>query len=125
MSKGKVIIVDDDKEFLEELKETLMLSGYEVFETAQADLVQHQANFIKPDVILLDLKMNDMNGFEVADELRQFTATMGIPIIAMTGFFREDEHVPLLNICGIQKCLKKPFNPLDVIVAIEGVLKKK
>ncbi len=125
MSKGKVIIVDDDKEFLEELKETLILSGYEVFETAQADLVQHQANSIKPDVILLDLKMNDMNGFEVADELRQFTTTMGIPIIAMTGFFREDEHVPLLNICGIQKCLKKPFNPLDVIVAIEGVLKKK
>ena len=124
MSKGRVIIVDDDKEFLEELRELLELSGHEVFGTAQSGLVQEQADKIKPDVILLDLKMRDMNGFEVAQELRYFTATMGIPIIAMTGFFQEKEHIPLLNICGIQKCLKKPFNPLDVISAIEGVVQK-
>lgn len=123
MTRKKVMIVDDDKIFLQELKETLGLGGYEVFELDAAKTVQQAAGELKPDVILLDLKMQEMNGFEVAEELRHFISTMGIPIIAMTGYFREDEHVPLLNICGIQKCIKKPFHPLDVIVAIESVIR--
>lgn len=47
-----------------------------------------------------------------------------VSIIAMTGFFK-DEYASLMNICGIKKCLKKPFNPLDVISGIEEVLSKK
>jgi CheY-like chemotaxis protein len=66
--------------------------------------------------------MDDMNGFEVAEELKRFTSTVRIPVIAMTGFFREDEHLPLMSICGIKKCIRKPFNPLDVISAIEAAM---
>jgi len=40
----------------------------------------------------------------------------------MTGYFREDEHMPLISICGIKKCIKKPFNPLDIIAAIEAAM---
>ena len=122
MSKGRVLIADDDKEFLEELKETLDLSGYEVIGVADSRTVRDTASNTNPDVIVLDLKMTDMNGFEVAEELRRFTSTVGIPVIAMTGFFREDEHISLMNICGIKKCIKKPFNPLDVIAAIEAAI---
>jgi DNA-binding response OmpR family regulator len=122
VAKGRILIVDDDKEFLEELKETLDLSGYEVIQLENARTVQETASHAHPDVIVLDLKMNDMNGFEVAEELKRFTSTVGIPVVAMTGFFREDEHIPLMNICGIQKCIKKPFNPLDVISAIEAAM---
>jgi DNA-binding response OmpR family regulator len=122
VAKGRVLIVDDDKEFLEELKETLDLSGYEVIKIEDSRTVQETARLTSPDVIVLDLKMNDMNGFEVAEELKRFTSTVGIPVIAMTGFFREDEHKPLMNICGIKTCIKKPFNPLDVIAAIEAAM---
>lgn len=123
MSRGRVLIVDDDKEFREELRETLDLSGYEVIEVEDARAVQNTASRTSPDVIVLDLKMDDMNGFEVAEELKRFTTTVGIPVIAMTGFFREDEHAPLMNICGITTCIKKPFNPLDVIAAIEAAMR--
>jgi len=123
MSKGRVLIVDDDKEFLNELRETLDLSGYEVIDVAGGSSVQDIASSTSPDVIVLDLKMDDMNGFEVAEELKRFTSTVSIPVIAMTGFFREDEHQPLMNICGIRRCIKKPFNPLDVINAIEAAIK--
>jgi DNA-binding response OmpR family regulator len=122
LGKGRVLIVDDDKEFREELRETLDLSGYEVIEVADSRKVQDTASHMSPDVIVLDLKMNEMNGFEVAEELKRFTSTVGIPVIAMTGFFREDEHAPLMSICGISKCIKKPFNPLDVIAAIEAAI---
>lgn len=123
MSKGKVMIVDDDSEFLQELKEILDLSGYEVTQIDDPTKVIKKADEITPDVVLLDLKMEGLNGFEVADGLRHSSKTMHVPIIAMTGFFTEDEHMALMNICGIERCILKPFNPLDVISAIEMALK--
>jgi len=124
MSKVKVMLVDDDREFLEELKQTLDLNGYEVIGVSDSTLAQEKANNTKPDVIVLDLKMEDMSGFEVAEELKHSSNTMQIPIIGITGFFKEDEHIPLLNICGIKKCITKPFSPKELITAIESVLKK-
>lgn len=121
--KGRVLLVDDDKEFLEELHETLSLCGYEVSSTRDSTAVREQVRHFQPDIIVLDLKMDQVNGFEVAEELKSFSRGMGIPLIAMTGFFREEEHVPLLHICGISRCIKKPFNPLDIISAIEDALK--
>jgi len=77
-----------------------------------------------PDVVLVDLKMPEKTGFQLADELRHLPGLSNIPIIAMTGFFR-DNYASLMSICGIRKCLKKPFNPLDVISEIEDALKEK
>ncbi|MDD2752390.1 MAG: response regulator [Candidatus Omnitrophica bacterium] len=121
MPDKKVLIVDDDKEFLEELKETLALSGYEMFAVNDSGLALNMATQVRPDVILIDLKMPKKTGFQLADELRHLSGLDHIPIIAMTGFFK-DSYGPLLNICGIKKCLKKPFNPLDIIMEIENAL---
>jgi DNA-binding response OmpR family regulator len=123
MPKGKVMIVDDDSEFLQELKEILDLSGYEVTQISDPKAVVRKAADMVPDVILLDLKMEGLNGFEVADQLKHNDKTGHVPIIAMTGFFTEEEHMALMNICGIERCILKPFNPLDVISAIEMALK--
>jgi len=71
VTKGRVLIVDDDKEFREELGETLELSGYEVIDVGDARAVQNTASRTSPDVIILDLKMDDMNGFEVVEELKK------------------------------------------------------
>lgn len=124
-AKGRVLVVDDDKELLEELHETLVSSGYEVCTTGDAMSVKESVRKFDPDIIVLDLKMEQMNGFEVAEDLNTHIKGVSIPVIAMTGFFREDEHLPLLNICGIKRCLKKPFNPLDIICAIEETIKRK
>lgn len=124
MFKVKVMIVDDDSEFLAELKQTLDLNGYEVIAISDSTLAQKKANNTKPDVIVLDLKMEDMSGFEVAEQLRHSSSTMQIPIIGITGFFKEEEHIPLLNICGIEKCITKPFSPKELITVIESALKK-
>ncbi len=121
MNSRKVMIVDDDKEFLEELNETLGLSGYDVVSVNDSVAAIDTAFRIKPDVILLDLKMPQKSGFQLADELRHLSELSRVPIIVMTGFFK-DEYASLLNICGVRKCLKKPFNPLDVIAQIEEAL---
>jgi len=121
----KILAVDDDKEFLEELKESLVNSGYDVTGVSEGNSAVKAARALKPTLILLDLKMSSMSGFEVADELKQFPETSSIPIIAMTGFYTMKEHSWLMNFCGIKKCFKKPFDPVEIIAGIEDVLSEK
>jgi CheY-like chemotaxis protein len=123
MDKKKILIVDDDKEFLEELREMLAVTGYEVTSVGDSIAAVKAARVVKPDLILLDLRMKAMSGFEVADRLKGFPETSVIPVIAMTGFYTLKEHAWLMNFCGIKRCIRKPFNPLDVIAEIENVLK--
>lgn len=123
MDKKRVLIVDDDKEFLEELREMLAATGYDVTSVGDSIAAVKAARVSRPDVILLDLRMKAMSGFEVADRLKGFPETSLIPVIAMTGFYTLKEHAWLMNFCGIKRCIRKPFNPLDVIAEIENVLK--
>jgi DNA-binding response OmpR family regulator len=119
----KVMIVDDDKDLLDELSETLRLSGYDIIAVNDSVSVMPEVLKIRPDVILLDLKMPGKTGFIVANELRRSNEFNNIPIITMTGFFNSNyESFVIMGMFGIKRCLKKPFNPLDVISAIESVL---
>lgn len=125
MPKKKIMIIDDDKEFLEEFKETLNLSGYDTAAFSDGSVALVMVSKIKPDAILLDLKLRGKSGFQVAYELKSFPKTTNIPIIAMTAFYTEKEHAELMNMCGIQTCLIKPFNPQEAIAKIEAILKER
>jgi DNA-binding response OmpR family regulator len=120
----KIMVVDDDKTFLEELGEILQASGYEVEGVSDPLTVLRKVNDSKPDLILMDLKMPGKSGFQLADELRHKSSLSGIPIIAISGFFTETEHALLMNLCGIRQCVKKPFNPTELIKQIHSVLDK-
>ncbi|MDO8663181.1 MAG: response regulator [Candidatus Omnitrophota bacterium] len=125
MAKNKkVLIVDDDKGFLEELEENLSLSGYDMVAVNDPVSFLPIALREKPDIVLLDLKMPGKSGFQLADEMSRLFELQNVPIIAMSAYFK-DEYRMLMNVCGIKKCLKKPFNPLDVISEIEGALAEK
>lgn len=120
-----VMMVDDDKEFLEEMKVLLERTGYNVIALNDPSSALKLAREKRPDTILLDLRMKEMSGFEIADELKRFKDTENIPVIAMTGYYTMKEHTWLMNFCGIKKCLKKPFAPLDVIAEIENTINGK
>ena len=123
MGPKRILLIDDDEEFLQELEELLHMSGYEV------DAVNKPVNALdvalrrKPDLILLDLRMDGMTGFEVAKGLRMSEQTARIPIVAMSGYFSEQQDCTLFDFFHIRKCLQKPFTPLDVISRIESSLK--
>jgi len=125
MRKKKIMIIDDDKEFLEEFRETLNLSGYDTWALSDGQSALGVVFIAEPDVILLDLKMKGKSGFQIASELKSFPETAHIPIIAMTAFYTEKEHAELMNRCGIQACLIKPFNPQEAVAKIKAALKKK
>jgi len=124
MAVKKVMIVDDDKDLIEELQEALSLKGYETIAISESTSALDTVFSLKPDVILLDLKMDGMSGFQIAQSLRRLPSTAPIPIIAMTGILNKENHRALMDVYGITVCLEKPFNPCKVIDAIEAVLQE-
>ncbi|MBU4305175.1 MAG: response regulator [Candidatus Omnitrophica bacterium] len=122
MANKTVMIVDDNLELLEELQTTLTLSGYDMVAVNDPVSSLSLAKKTKPDVVVIDLKMPGMSGFELAKEMRRYLKLQRIPVIAMSGFF-EDECALLMHLCGIKRYLRKPFQPLNLISAIEESLK--
>jgi len=124
MGKKKIMIVDNDEELLEELEDALLHSGYDIVAINDSTVVFDTAHRVKPNLILLDLKMPKMFGYQVAIRLKNFPETAKIPIVAMTGYFTKEEHRELMASCGIETCLTKPFNFPDMIDCIAKVLSK-
>lgn len=123
MAAKKIMIVDDDKEFLEGLKDILILYGFHTITVSDGTAALDAAKMQSPDLILLDLKLGEMNGFQVADSLKRIQSTAHIPIIGISGFFEIENNLEdnffLMDFCSI---FHKPFNPLKLIDKIEEVL---
>jgi DNA-binding response OmpR family regulator len=119
MAHKKLLIIDDDKTFLDELAKALSAHRFEVVTVADPAAALEKAIETAPHVVLLDLKMSDMNGYQVARELKLCTATASIPIIAMTGVFGKEQHMALLRACGITMCLEKPVNMAELVAQVK------
>lgn len=122
MTAERIMVVDDNTELLEELKEILALSGYEPLVISDSTVTLERARKFRPHVIILDLRMNQMNGFQVAKKLKQFKQTASIPIIAMSGYFPIEKDFSLLDLSDMSARLKKPFAISDLITQIENIL---
>jgi len=116
------MVVDDDKEFLEEMAELLVQADYQVRAFSDGEQAARSVKRLKPRVILLDLKLNGKSGFQIADEIKELTARRKIAVIAMTGFYTNQEYEMMMELCGIRECMIKPVYPLDVISRIEAAL---
>src|SRR5882672_1880870 len=86
---AKILIIDDDVELLEEMKEGLTFYNYDVDVVADSGVAVEKVCQVKPNLILLDLKMKPKNGFQIANELQLSSSSSSIPIIAVTGYFTE------------------------------------
>ena len=118
-----VAVIDDDKKFLGEIEGTLLMGGYAPVLVVDAFLAVDALTQNKPDVILVELKMRCKNGFELTHTINRIFEARRTPIIAMSAFFK-DEFSGLMKLCGIKRCLRKPFQPLDVIWAIENEIEE-
>jgi len=119
----QIMIVDDDIEFLEELKDFLSFN-YEVKAVSDSAQAFDMVYELKPDLIIMDIKMSPKTGFQLANEFRNFEGTKHIPIIAITGVFIEKEHSLMMKLIGMKHILIKPFNLGKLLDVIEGILKE-
>ena len=115
----KVLVIEDDPELLYEIKEALILSGYEAEGLSSGVHAAEKACAMKPDIILLDLKLGVKSGFQVADDLKNLPETKNIPIIVMTGSFTEKQHAAFVHRLGVEQFILKPVKLEDVLSRIE------
>jgi len=112
--KHRILLIEDDPQIRRFLRAALGENDYEVFdaETAQRGLAEAAAR--RPDVILLDLGLPDMDGLDVVKRLRSWTA---IPIIVVSARGQEDAKVAALD-CGADDYLVKPFGTSELLARI-------
>jgi len=121
----KVMAVDDDKEFLTEITEVLTSNHYKTIPLLGSRYAVTMACRHRPDVLLLDLKMEGLGGFEIAKELRRLPQTMYIPIICITGFYTDSKYQLLIKTYSVKEIFTKPVHPPDILTAIDRAVKDK
>jgi CheY-like chemotaxis protein len=122
MTKAKLVIIDDDAEFLHEVKEMLKQTPYEVVCLKDDEYEIGKLRSERPDMILLDIKMRIRSGLQVAFEIKRDPTLKYIPIIAMSGVYVEDD---VMALCGIKERLMKPFFPADLVDKVEKMMNTK
>ncbi len=115
-----VLAVEDDTEHLNFLRETLELAGYTVVEASDGLEAKQQIRAQRPDLMLLDLGMPRVDGFQVLEWLRGFS---NLPVIIITGSDGEDEKVRGLNL-GADDFLVKPIGSRELKARVKAVLRR-
>jgi CheY-like chemotaxis protein len=122
MGRKKILIVDDEKDTLLVLEKQLTTAGYDVI---TADNGQHallMAKSQQPDLIVLDVQMQDMEGGEIAFRLKGNPTTKDIPVVFLTCLLSSSESVREGHHCGGHIMLAKSDDTKELIDVIEQVL---
>lgn len=115
--KIRVLLIEDEKEVAELYKLKLTLDGYEVITAESGQDGLDKALRESPELIFLDIKMPEMDGFEVLKKLRGSSKTENVPVIILSNFDEEDLIEKGLTLGANEYLIKSQFTP-------EGISKK-
>lgn len=124
MGKNRILVVDDEPDILKLIKVNLEIEGFEVFtaESGWDGIEVVKKNEI--DVIILDVMMPDINGYQVCQYLKEDKAYKDIPIIILTAKVRKSDQFWSKKI-GASLYLTKPFEPTYLVEKVREILKEK
>ena len=118
----RILVVDDEQDLCEILKFNLETEGYEV-ETANSAEEALEMDIASFDLLLLDVMMGGMSGFQLAKQLKGNPMTANVPIIFLTARDTENDTVTGFNI-GADDYISKPFSIREVMVRVRAVLRR-
>lgn len=116
----RILIVDDDSDLVELLESALSSAGYATDWVNTGEDALRQARHVSPDLVLLDLMLPKMNGYNVCELLRSDPATAAVPIIMMTALPGAFPRLAGLEM-GVEAYINKPFEVSELIARIEEV----
>jgi DNA-binding response OmpR family regulator len=116
-SAGNVLVVEDDPELNELVGAYVEIAGYEYSRALGGTDALRVARERKPNLIVLDVMLPDLDGFEVCRQLKLDKLTRQIPVVMLTALDREEHRTRGLE-CGAAVYLTKPFDPDQLIDAI-------
>ncbi len=120
---GRVLVVEDEPDVAELLRYNLQKEGWDVLTVANGAEVLRRVRDARPDVILLDILVPQLNGWEVCRRLKQEPETRTIPIIMVTGRVEEGDKVLGFEL-GADDYVTKPFSPRELIARIRAVVRR-
>ena len=123
MAKTRILIMEDDDDTQGMVRFLLEYKGYEVLVAKDGKHGLEIAHHDKPDLILLDLAMPEMDGWSVAHQLKGDPETKTIPVIAVTAYTMSSDRRMALN-AGCDGFIGKPMNVPEFIAEIEKFLGK-
>lgn len=119
----KILIVDDDVETLRLVGLMLQRQGYEIASASNGAQALSMAQREMPDLIVLDVMMPDMDGYQVTATLRQMPATAQTPILMFTAKSQVDDKVAGYD-AGVDDYLTKPVHPAELVAHIKALLSR-
>ncbi len=118
--RKKILTCDDEKNIVRLIQVNLERQGYEVITAYNGRECLEKVSLHQPDLIVLDLMMPEMTGFEVLEELKKHPMTADIPVIMLTAR-TQDQDVLRGWQAGVECYLTKPFNPIELITFIKRI----
>lgn len=123
MHKETILVVEDDEDILQLIAYTLESAGYEVARARDGGEGLAAARKLKPGLVVLDLMLPTMDGFEVCKELKRTPDTAAVPVIMLTARGEEVDRIVGLEL-GADDYVVKPFSPRELTLRIKAVLKR-
>ena len=117
----RILLVDDEQAIVDLLGAMLRKNGYEVITALSGKSCLAKAREANPDLIILDVLMPELDGFQVCRMLKQDAATKKIPVIMLTALLKEEDLAKGLHE-GAACFISKPFSIVDVLDEIKSVL---
>lgn len=120
MKRFSILLVDDEERILNFLKTKLKLSGYEIILASNGIEALEQVQGQEPDLVVLDVTMPKMDGFQALKELRAFSS---VPVIMLSARGDDSDKIKGLGL-GADDYLPKPFNPDELVARIEAIRRR-
>ncbi len=123
MNRSKILVVEDDHDIAQLLAITMKKAGFEV---ALSENGYDALNLIRrhsPDLVILDLMIPGIDGFEVCREIKREPRTASVPVLMLTARGEEIDRIIGLEL-GADDCVVKPFSPRELILRVRAILRR-
>jgi two-component system response regulator VicR len=123
-SNKRILCIDDEPEMIDLIRLILNRRGFEVKGAGGGIDGLEMVRKEQPDLVLLDLMMPDMDGWEVYQQMKADDKTRSIPVIVVTAKAQSIDKVLGLHIAKVDDYISKPFSPQELLTSVERVLNK-
>ncbi|MCL4274609.1 MAG: response regulator [Anaerolineales bacterium] len=124
-SAKKILCIEDEPEMIDLIRLILGRRGFDVHGAAGGIEGIRLVREILPDLVLLDLMMPDMDGWEVYQQMKADTATRDIPVIVVTAKAQNIDKVLGLHIAKVDDYIAKPFSPQELMDSVDKVFSQR
>lgn len=121
--KNTILLVEDEPSVIELMNIFLFRRGYEIFNVADGAEVLNQVQAVKPDLIILDIMLPKLNGFEVCSRIKSDPALKHIPVMILSALVQKSEIEMGIRM-GADLYMTKPFQNSELLANIEKLIKK-